>query len=1046
MINCYKNLASFLFIFLFGISFSFSQVVINEYSCSNISGPTDAFGDNEDWIELFNTTGSAIDLTGYYLSDKASNLEKWTVPSGSIPANGYKMVYCSGRNTVSGTQYHPNFRLTQTKNEWIILTLPNGNVMDSIKIVHLTKENNSVGRQTNGAATWKLFITPTPNAANTGAVNFYTANPVMSINGGFYTGTQSVSMSCPEAGTTIRYTTNGSDPTATSTLYTAPISVSTTTVIRAKAFGTNLPSFTNTNTFFINVDHTIPVISVGSAQVYDLIANGNGWTTNYKGFFEYYNSDNSFVDEGDGDYNKHGNDSWAYDQRGFDFIMRDQFGINDAVDHQIFPEEDRTSFQRLILKPAANDNVSFEDGAHIRDAFVHTLSQKANLKMDERTWKPCVLYINGQYWGVYEIREKADDGDYTEHYFNQDKFNIQYLKTWGGTWEDYGAPNALNNWNTFKNFVASNNMGTPANFAHVDTTLNWQSLVDYFVLNSYVVSQDWLNWNTSWWRGLQETGEAERWRYSLWDMDATFGHYINYTGIPDASANADPCNVENLPDPGGQGHTDILQKLIDENPIVSQYYITRYADLINTYFSCNYMNFLLDSMIQQIEPEMAGQCAKWGGTYAGWQANVQELKNFIDARCVALEQGLIDCYDLTGPFALVVNVTPPGAGEVKVNSIWAPTYPWTTEYFGGINTNFIARENPGYIFSHWTFTTGPMINGISQDTNAMVINSPENVTAVFIVDNPDFDGDGILNTDEVTLGTDPNNPDTDGDGVPDGTEVTNGSDPLDPCDPSIFNVICDADGDGLPNDNEPLVGTDPNNPDTDGDGVNDGNEINGASDPLNPCSPNPNNDLCDEDGDGISNPDEAVIGTNPTNPDTDGDGFEDGFEVSNGTDPLNPCDPDGSPIECNTDTDGDGLVDYHELSLGTDPNNPDTDDDGINDGVEIGNGTDPLDHCDPNPVGDDCFNGFFLPNAFTPNGDGLNDVFKPRIGRDVVSFTWSIYDRWGNKMVQTSDAEFTWDGVFNGVKVNTGVYAFIAEYVLIDGTTTSFSGNITLTR
>ena len=134
-------------------------------------------------------------------------------------------------------------------------------------------------------------------------------------------------------------------------------------------------------------------------------------------------------------------------------------------------------------------------------------------------------------------------------------------------------------------------------------------------------------------------------------MDASFGHYINFTGIPDPSANADPCNVEGLPNPGGQGHTDILVKLMADTAMVEEYYITRYIDLINSEFSCTYMNQLLDSMLLEITPEMTGpapsQISRWGGSDAGWLANVQELKDFIDLRCLALEQGLIDCYELS---------------------------------------------------------------------------------------------------------------------------------------------------------------------------------------------------------------------------------------------------------------------------------------------------------------------------------------------------------------------------------------------------------------
>lgn len=1017
------NIVTFLFAIL---SFTAkSQVIINEYSCSNINGIADAYGQREDWVELYNMGASAVDLTGFYLSDKSTNLTKWIVPSGTIPANGFKMVFCSKRNTVNGTQYHPNFNLKQTEGDWIILTNPLGNVSDSIKIVHMTKADHSVGRSTNAAADWKLFTTPTPNANNTGAQNFYTPTPVISLAPGFYAGSQSTTITCSDPTATIRYTTNGSNPTATSTLYSGAITIASTMVLRAAAFSTNQTSFTETNSYFIDVNHSIPVVSVCSQGVFNLVANGN--QTPVVGAFELFEQDGTFIDEGQGDFNKHGNDSWSYDQRGFDYITRDEFGYAADLQHQIFPDSPRDKFQRVILKPAASDNYSFENGAHIRDAFVHTLSIRADMNLDERTWRPCVVYLNGEYWGVYEIREKADDHDYTDYYFSQDKFNLRYLKTWGATWEEYGAPNAQPDWNAVRNFINTNNMALPANFNNIDTLLSWRSLCDYFVFNSYVVNQDWLNWNTAWWRGLDPTGNHRRWRYTLWDMDATFGHYINYTGIPDPTANADPCNVENLPNPGGQGHTDILEKLIAENPIVEQYYITRYIDLVNTHFSCDYMLQLLDSMVLEITPEMTGQVNKWGGTFAGWQSRVTQLRNFIILRCTALEQGLIDCYSLTGPFDVTFDVSPPLSGEIKVNSVWVPTYPWSTSYYGGIATNIIAQPLPGYMFDHWEYTIGPLSDVITEDTNSLNINGIENIVAFFIADNPDIDGDGVLNTDEVTAGTDPTNPDTDGDGENDNLEI--GGD--------VNNPI-DTDGDGIIDALEPSI------IDTDGDGVND------ETDPANsdPCIPNVNAGPCDQDGDGLTNTEESTTGTDPTNPDSDGDGINDGTEVTNGSDPMNPCDPDDFFPGCQTDSDGDGLFDAQEVTLGTDPLNPDTDDDGINDGVEVGNGSDPLDECDPNSVGLNCINGIYLPTGFSPNGTGnnLNENLTIIVGKDVLSFTLSIYDRWGNLMLNTSDKNFKWDGTYNGQPCNAGVYAYILEVKYIIGTTETRSGNITLIR
>jgi gliding motility-associated-like protein len=1020
-----KNYLLGLFLACFSSYFVNSQVFINEYSCSNVTGIIDAYGEREDWIELYNSSATAVNLTGWYLSDKATNLTKWMIPSGTINANGYKMVFCSKRNTVNGNQYHPNFNLSQTEGDWIILSNALGNVVDSFKIVHMTKSNHSVGRSTNGAPDFKLFTTPTPNAANTGAVNFYTPKPVFSVQAGFYTAPQTVTITCPDPTATIRYTLDGSDPTATSTVYSGPITINTTKVLRAAAFGTNLPSFTETNTYFINVTHSIPVVSVCGAGLNTLLINGN--QIQPIGGFELFEDNGLFIDEGQGDFNEHGNDSWAYNQRGFDFIMRDQYGYNGDLEHQIFPDKTRDNFQRLILKPAASDNYSFEQGAHIRDAFIHTLSIRANMKLDERTSRPCVLYLNGNYWGVYEIREKADDHDYTDYYYNQDKFHLEYLKTWGGTWEEYGAPNALNNWNALKNYIATNNMGNPTNFAYVDSLLNWESLCDYFMFNSFVVNQDWLNWNTAWWRGTDPLGDKKKWRYVLWDMDATFGHYVNYTGIPDDSPNADPCNVENLPNPGGQGHTEILEKLINENPIVEQYYITRYADLANTYFSCDYLIPLLDSMVNEIAPEMTGQCQKWGGSYNDWQNKVTQLRNFINSRCTAITGGMIDCYQLTGPFNVTFNVSPPLSGEIKVNSQWAPTYPWTTSYFGGIQTNLIAQALPGFIFDHWEYTIGPMGTVITQDTNFINITGIENIVAVFIPDNPDLDGDGCLNVDEIAAGTLPNNPDTDGDGENDCIEI--GADPLNPT---------DSDGDGI------IDALESSATDTDGDGVNN------EADPANndPCIPNLTAPNCDSDGDGLTYSEETANGTDATNPDTDGDGINDGTEVANGSSPLNPCDPDDSSIDCQIDTDSDGLTDADESVLCTSPTVADTDGDGLSDGIEVTNGSDPCDPCSPDNSSTDCTDGIHIPTAFSPDGIGnsANNTYSIVVGKNIKYVYFTIYDRWGNVILETDNRSFKWDGTYKNKPCNSGIYAFQARVEYIDGKREILTGNITLLR
>jgi len=708
-----------------------SQILINEYSCSNRNILADNYGEYEDWIELYNTTSTPVNLAGYYLSDKTSNPAKWMFPGGTVPANGFIVVFASGRDMITGGYIHTNFKLTQTNNEPIILSNPSGVVIDDVTTEPALK-NHSRGRVSDGSATWGIFTAPTPGASNGGAYQDYTLKPVFSQPAGFYGSSINISISSPTSGCTLHYTTDGSLPSVTSPVYTSPVSITSTTVLRAVAISSNpqiLPGFVESNTYFINENHSMAVVSVFGNQLNALLG---GAYIDADGGLEYFDKNKQLKAEGYGEFNKHGNDSWAYQQRGIDYITRDQHGYTNALKHKLFSSKDRTEFQRIILKAAANDNYPFENGgAHIRDAYVHTLSAGGDLYLDERTYEPCVLYNNGMYWGLYEIREKVDDADFIDYYYNSSEKDIQYIKTWGGTWAEYGGNQALTDWNTLRAYIMSNDMSVQANYDFVDKQYNVKSLVDYFVLNSYVVCMDWLNWNTSWWRGINPGAAKKKWRYTLWDMDAVFGHYINYTGIPDISPFADPCNPEYFPDPGGQGHVEILNALLD-NPGFKQYYIMRYADLSNSVFSCDNMIHVLDSLLQIISPEMPAQINRWGGTINEWQANVQAMKNFINARCNAISQGMISCYQLTGPFDIIIDVEPPGAGTVKINSIDLPVYPWSGTYYGALYSILQAYPTAGtdYYFDYWE-STDPVNPVLTQDSVTIDFTAPQTVIAHF---------------------------------------------------------------------------------------------------------------------------------------------------------------------------------------------------------------------------------------------------------------------------------------------------------------------------
>ena len=353
--------------------------------------------------------------------------------------------------------------------------------------------------------------------------------------------------------------------------------------------------------------------------------------------------------------------------------------------------------------------------------------------------------------------------------------------------------------------------------------------------------------------------------------------------------------------------------------------------------------------------------------------------------------------------------------------------------------------------------------------------------------NADCDGDGVTNGTEVTDGTNPNDPcdftlasqtgtpgaawnnaDCDGDGVTNGQEITDGTDPNDPCDLTVASQTvtpnaawntADCDGDGIPNGNEVTNGDNPldpcdftlanqtgtptaawNNADCDGDGVTNGTEVTDGTDPSNPCdytassqtvTPVASWNTADCDGDGVPNGQEVTDGTNPNDPcdyaasnvivtqggawnaaDCDGDGVTNGTETTDGTNPNNPCDfvlanQTGTPTAAwnNADCDGDSITNGEEVTAGSDPMNP----------------------CDPKTCGID------ISNAFTPDGDGINEVWVIKGIESYPDNQLTVFNRWGNVVFSADGYLNTWDGTSNsslnvgGTELPTGTYFYVLD-------------------
>ena len=729
-----------------------SQVVINEFSASNLSQFMDSHSKYEDWIEFYNTSSAAYDVGGMYLSDKMTNPTKWIIPPGtSIPANGFLIFWCSGRDTLVSGEFHTNFKLSQTSfKDSVLLSNTSGSIIEAYAL-DITHVGHSRCRVSDGASSWKVCATPTLASSNNGSsqYNAYAYDVEMSLSAGFYAAPQTVSLSTFEPNSTIHYTLDGNAPTITSPIYGSAIAIDSTTILKATAFSSDtliLPGLPVTATYFINENFSLPVMSIGADYVQDL-ANGDG-SIKPVGSIEYFDANGIRQVDSYGTLNRHGQDSWALNQRSIDWVSRDEMGHSKAIFNKLFTYSDRDEYQRVILRASGDDNYPAindgnHDGAcHIRDEYVHILALEGGMKLDVRAVERVVVYLNGDYWGVYGMRERPVDHDYIKEYYGHGKYDLLYLSTWGSTEAEYGGQQAFDNWIELRDFILNNDMGVTANYQIVKDNIRLTSMCDYFIANLNSVASDWLNYNTGWYRGLDPNGNHKKWGYILWDNDATFDYYINYSGVPNTSANAKPCDIDDIStymdqffnwwNPAVGMHEKIFLKLQDENPEFRQLYFSRQADLINTVYTCDNMLNTLDSMVATIDPEMDRQIARWGGTRTEWENNIATLRSFVSDRCLVLADGMIDCFEVTGPYNLTLNAQPPEAGIINLNTITIEQFPWTGQYFGNMENLISVEANPGYTFSHWETSFGTVVSPDVYSTSASVtISQAEELIAVF---------------------------------------------------------------------------------------------------------------------------------------------------------------------------------------------------------------------------------------------------------------------------------------------------------------------------
>ncbi|MBI5386475.1 MAG: lamin tail domain-containing protein [Verrucomicrobia bacterium] len=640
------------------------RLIINEFLANNAAGISNEFGEQEDWIEIYNPGPGAVNLLGWSLTDDTSNPSLWTFPALIMNAGQYLVVFADARNlkAVGGTnRLHTNFKLNDQAG-YLALFNPNSPRAVATELAPQYPgqwPDYSYGLNTSNL--WSYFTPPTPGAANgSSAIYGVAPQPHVNVKRGLYDQPFSLQASCPLPGATLRYTTDGSAPTAaTGTLYSGPVTITNTTIFRIAAFATNvLPSRVETHSY-IFIDQVLrqpndpagfpagPTVFTGypsdyemdpeivtnnqanvkaallalptlslSAKNDDLFGPVNGiythpeppaaqrylWERACSVEFILTNGETGFqVDCGVRIQGNASRTPQKTPKHPFRLMFRGAYGPG-RLEYPVYPDSQVRSFDTLVLRADFNNSWVHWDanqrlhGSKLRDAWTKETGRAMSGLSGHTRWFH--LYVDGLYWGVYDFGERIDA-----------EFGASYL---GGTAADYDAiaskpleaiDGTLTAYTAMTTAGRSTDMRQITNYNRLQELLDVPVFIDYMLLNHYGANQDWGydgNWNA-----VRRRSPAGTFKYIPWDGEQLIVD-ANHNLVT-VDANGRPTGVYSN-QPSGL-HTNLIN---------SPQYRLDYADRVHRY--C-FNNGLLTpgpaadrwmTLARMVEPGMLTESARWG--------------------------------------------------------------------------------------------------------------------------------------------------------------------------------------------------------------------------------------------------------------------------------------------------------------------------------------------------------------------------------------------------------------------------------------------------
>ncbi len=653
-------------------------------------------GENVLAIQVHNCNGASGDLT---MIPFLSILTPEPPPNPHGPADILSLMY---------PRIHTNFKIS-ADGETLLLSTPDGTVIDEVDLGCIPPDV-SFGRQPDGGDAWFFFDEPTPEAANTTqGYQGVTVDPEFSLPGGVYNGTQQVELSVDSPSALIYYTLDGSEPADSHEAYSGPIDVTETTVIRAKAFENGcLPSSTKTESYLLDVQHNLPIVSISTnpehffdwhTGIYVMGPNASQEEPYFGANFwqdwerpiniELFEPDGEMVFNVQAGVKIFGNYSRMYAQKSLAIYARGCYGFSE-IEYPIFPGKPIDTFESFILRNSGND----WSRTMMRDGMMTGLVEDLDIEL--QAYRPSVLYLNGEYWGIHNIREKINE-HFLESNCGVDADRIDILE--GNAYVNEGSSD---HYLAMIDYIETHVMSNSDNYAYVQTQMDVQNFITYEIAEIYFNNTDWPGGNIKYWRPQRPDG---KWRWILYDTDFGFGLHEN---IGEEWMNntlewaTDPNSGEGANPPWS---TFLLRSLLD-NDSFRRDFINRFCDLLNTNFRPECVIPQIQAKAAAIESEIFTHIARWDNVIEFWRNRINTLITFANRRSDCVKEHLRDYFNLGEMHELSLDVASQGTGTIRVNTVEIDSYPWQGKYFGDIPITLTAIPAPGYQFAGWQGDAG----------------------------------------------------------------------------------------------------------------------------------------------------------------------------------------------------------------------------------------------------------------------------------------------------------------------------------------------------